>query len=99
MATGTAPLGAKSTDPPWWRLVFLLVQGRDREWLRGFVLLMLLLAVFVALVALISGMAGLLPGGWAASWLGGGALGASSLVACRQVTRWRRRLRRGRPDK
>ncbi|MGH3976792.1 MAG: hypothetical protein ACRDS9_26265, partial [Pseudonocardiaceae bacterium] len=89
--TGTAPLGAQPTDPPRWRLVFLLVQGRDREWLRGFVLLVLPLAVLVALIALISGIGGLLPDAWVASWVGGGVLSASSLLVCAQVPRRRRR--------
>ncbi len=97
MTTGTAPLGAQPTDPPRWRLLFLLVQGRDGEWLRGFVLLVLLLAVLVALVALISGLAGLLPGIWVTGWAGGGALGASSLLAWRHVVRWRRRVRQNSP--
>lgn len=33
------PIGAQPTDPPWARLVFLLVQGREGQWWRAVMLL------------------------------------------------------------
>lgn len=74
------PVGAQPTDPPWWRLLFLLVQGRDGQWWRGFLLLALtgLLLVVALLVA-----AGV-----------GGVLGAGLLPAL--VVAWRRRRHSGR---
>jgi hypothetical protein len=65
----TDPVGAQPTDPPWARLLFLLVQGRDGQWWRGFLL--------VALTGLLLiGVLAVLPVGWA-----GGALGVGSLTA------------------
>ena len=65
----TDPVGAQPTDPPWARLLFLLVQGRDGQWWRGFLL--------VALTGLLLiGVLAVLPVGWV-----GGVLGVGSLTA------------------
>jgi hypothetical protein len=70
-------VGAQPTDPPWWRWLFLLVQGRDGQWWRGFALVALVgLLVVSALTAL------LMVTGWT-----GGALSALSAL----VVAWRRR--------
>lgn len=72
------PVGAQPDDPPGWRLLFLVVQGREGQWWRGFLL--------VALVGLL--LVGLLV---AAGWAGaGGALGAGSLVTLAVAGRHRR---------
>ena len=65
----TDPVGAQPTDPPWARLLFLLVQGRDGQWWRGLLLMALagLLLVGVLAVLLV---------GWV-----GGAVGVGSLTA------------------
>lgn len=74
------PVGAQPTDPPWWRLLFLLVQGRDGQWWRGFLLL--------ALTGLLLVVALLVAGGV------GGVLGAGLLPAL--VVAWHRRRHSGR---
>jgi hypothetical protein len=59
--------GAQPTDPPWARLLFLVVQGRDGQWWRAILLIMPLLLLAVALVVLTNMVliAALLPlGGW-----------------------------------
>ncbi len=75
----TDPPGPQPTDPPWARLLFLLVQGRDGEWWRGFVLValvgLLLFGVFCVLIFAV----------WA-----GGALGLGSASAALGMV-WRRR--------
>jgi hypothetical protein len=78
----TDPVGAQPTDPPWWRWLFLLVQGRDGQWWRGFALVALVgLLVVGALAAL------LMVTGWA-----GGALSTLSAL----VVAWCRRGHSGR---
>ena len=67
----TDPVGAQPDDPPWARLLFLLVQGRDGQWWRGFLLVALtglLLAGVLAALLIFTG------------WVGG-ALGVGSLTA------------------
>jgi hypothetical protein len=76
--------GPQPTDPPWWRLMFLLVQGRDGQWWRGFLLVALLGLLLVGVLAAL-----LVFVGWA-----GGALGAGWLTAL-AVARRRRPLRSG----
>lgn len=76
-------VGAQPSDPPWWRWLFLLVQGCDGQWWRGFLLVALVgLLVVGALAAL------LMVAGWA-----GGALGTLSAL----VVAWRRLYCGGRP--
>lgn len=66
----TAPVGAQPSDPPCWRLLFLMVQGRDGEWWRGFALMAL------SGLLVVGGLSALLViTGWP-----GGALGAGSLL-------------------
>ncbi len=64
-------IGAQPTDPPWARLLFLLVQGRDGQWWRGFLLLALAGLLLVGVLAVLP-----VPAGWV-----GGALGVGSLTA------------------
>lgn len=47
------PSGAQHTDPPWARLLFLVVEGRDGQWWRAILLVVPLLLLVVALVVLI----------------------------------------------
>ncbi|MGH4016568.1 MAG: hypothetical protein ACRDSL_22080 [Pseudonocardiaceae bacterium] len=75
------PVGAQPTDPPWARLLFLLVQGREGQWWRGS-LLMALAGLLV--VALFGVLAAVLP----ASWVGG-ALGVGSLTVAALARRRR----------
>jgi hypothetical protein len=63
------PGGAQPTDPPWARLLFLLVDGREGQWWRGFLLVALTGLLLVGVLAV-------LPVGWF-----GGALGVGSLTA------------------
>jgi len=63
------PAGAQPGDPPWARLLFLLVDGRDGQWWRGFLLMALAGLLLVGALAV-------LPVGWV-----GGALGVGSLTA------------------
>jgi hypothetical protein len=77
----TDPVGAQPTDPPWWRLLFLLVQGRDGQWWRGFLLLALAGLLLVAALLVFAGGVG-------------GVLGAGLLPAL--VVAWRRRRHSGR---
>jgi hypothetical protein len=67
-AKKTEPVGAQPTDPPWARLLFVLVEGRDGQWRRSILLLASLLLVVLALAGLV-GMIGALPplGGWVVS--------------------------------
>lgn len=80
---GIDPVGAQPGDPPWARLLFLLVrllfllvQGREGQWWRAILLAMPLLV----LVGVITAM----PPGWV-----GGALGVGGLAAA--LVRRRRR--------
>ncbi len=66
----TDPIGAQPTDPPWARLLFLLVQGRDGQWWRGFLLVALTGLLLVGVLAAVLVLAG---------WVGG-ALGVGSLA-------------------
>ncbi|MGH3870950.1 MAG: hypothetical protein ACRDSR_05450 [Pseudonocardiaceae bacterium] len=71
--------GAQPTDPPWARLLFLLVQGREGQWWRAILLVISLSLLTIALVVLIDViMIAALPplGGWI-----GSATGAGSLIA------------------
>lgn len=77
----TDPVGAQPTDPPWWRLLFLMVQGRDGQWWRGFLLLALAGLLLVVALLIFAGGAG-------------GVLGAGLLPAL--VVAWRRRRDSGR---
>jgi hypothetical protein len=67
----TDPVGAQPTDPPWARLLFLLVQGRDGQWWRGFLLVALTGLLLVGVLAAVLVFAG---------WVGG-AVGVGSLTA------------------
>lgn len=82
------PSGAQPTDPPWARLLFLVVQGRDGQWWRAILLVVPLLLLVIALIALIDliMIAALLPlGGWISGATGTGSLiGASALAWCRR---------------
>jgi hypothetical protein len=75
------PVGAQPDDPPWWRLLFLLVQGRDGEWWRGFLL------VALSGLLVVGGLSALLIfAGWA-----GGIMGVGSLTILGMARRRRRR--------
>ncbi len=76
----TDPVGAQPTDPPWARLLFLLVQGRDGQWWRGLLLVALTGLLGVALVGALA----------LAGWVGG-VLGAGSLTAGAAALARRRR--------
>lgn len=82
------PRGAQPTDPPWARLLFLLVQGRDGQWWRAILLAVPLLLLVVALVGLVGMMmiTALLPlGGWISGAIGVGWLTAGGALAlCRR---------------
>ncbi|MDQ3765044.1 MAG: hypothetical protein M3460_27120 [Actinomycetota bacterium] len=81
----TDPIGAKLTDPPWARLLFLLVQGRDGQWWRAIVLLGSLLLLMVALTGLLGVIAVLLPfEGWISGVIGVGSLTAGGALALRR---------------
>lgn len=71
--------GAHGDDPPGWRVVFAILQGRDGEWLRAAVLLVLVLAFAVALAYAV--------GPWVS-----GALSAAGALAggARAITKSRR---------
>lgn len=81
----TDPVGAQPTDPPWARLLFLLVQGRDGQWWRGFLLVALTGLLLVGVLAALLVLAG---------WVGG-VVGVGSLTAL-AVSRCRRRPSSGR---
>lgn len=70
-AKRTDPVGAQPTDPPWARLLFLLVQNRDGQWWRGFALIALAGLGLVGVLAVLP-----VPAGWV-----GGALSIGSLTA------------------
>ncbi|MGH3812238.1 MAG: hypothetical protein ACRDUV_07240 [Pseudonocardiaceae bacterium] len=70
-AKRTDLVGAQPGDPPWARLLFLLVQGRDGQWWRGLLLIALTGLLLVGVLAMLPAPAG---------WLGG-ALGVGSLTA------------------
>ncbi len=74
MSRRTDPIGAQPTDPPWARLLFLLVQGRDGQWWRGLLLVALTGLLGVTLVGVLATT--LVFAGWV-----GGALGVGSLTA------------------
>lgn len=81
------PNGAQPTDPPWARLLFLVVQGREGQWWRAILLLVPLLLLVIALVVLIVMiMAGALQplSGWISA-------GAGSLIAAGAVAWYQRR--------
>jgi hypothetical protein len=80
------PLGAQPTDPPWARLLFLLVQGRDGQWWRAILLVASLLLLVVALAGLVGMIAALPPlGGWISGAVGVGSLTAGGTLAlCRR---------------
>lgn len=44
-----ASAGPQSTDSPGWRVVFAILQGQRREWLRAVVFLVIVLGALVAL--------------------------------------------------
>ena len=80
-AEGVELVGAQPSDPAWARLLFVLVEGRDGQWWRGFLL--------VALTGLVVvGVAGALPAGWVGGLLGVGSLtaGAAALARRRRQT-------------
>jgi hypothetical protein len=80
-----APIEAQPTDPPWARLLFLLVQGRDGQWWRAILLVVPLLLLVVALAGLIGMIAALLPlGGWISGAVGVGSLTAGGALALRR---------------
>lgn len=76
-------VGALPNDAPCWRLLFLLVQSRDGEWWRGFLLLALAGLLLIGVLFALSTFPD-----WAA-----GVLGAGSLTAA-LATRHRRSRRR-----
>lgn len=76
------PVGAQPDDPPGWRLLFLLVQGRDGQWWRGSLLVALVGLLLVGVLAAL-----LMFAGWT-----GGALG--TLPALVVAWRCRRHSRR-----
>lgn len=83
------PSGAQPTDPPWARLLFLVVQGRDGQWWRAILLVLPLLLLVIAMVVLIDTImiVALLPlGGWISN-----ATGAGSLIAAGTLAWYRRR--------
>jgi O-antigen ligase len=76
-------IGAQPDDPPWARLLFLLVQGRDGQWWRGLLLVALTGLLGVALVGALA----------LAGWVGG-ALGVAAGIAA--LARGRRQANSGR---
>lgn len=78
------PVGAQPADPPWWRLLFLLVQGHDGQWRRGFALVTLIGLLLVGILTALLAFAG-----WA-----GGVLGAGWLPIL--IVAWRGRRQSGR---
>lgn len=83
------PSGPQPTDPPWARLLFLLVQGRDGQCWRA----ILLAAPLVLLVVALAGLVGMIMiaalspfGGWISSAVGVGSLTAGGALAllCRR---------------
>jgi hypothetical protein len=79
----TDPAGAQPTDPPWARLLFLLVQGPDGQCWRAILLVTPLLLLMTGLVVVTAAAA---PVNWV-----GGALGVGSLTTL-AVSRSRRRI-------
>ncbi|MCA1707939.1 MAG: hypothetical protein LC808_33555 [Actinobacteria bacterium] len=75
-------VGPQPTDPPWARLLFMLLIGRDGQCWRA-VLLLTPLLLLVAGVVLVATTA---PGGWI-----GGVLGFGSLTALAMSQRHKRR--------
>lgn len=69
----TGPAGAQPTDPPWARLLFLLVQGPDGQCWRAVLLMTPLLLLVTGLVVVMAAVAPV-------SWVGG-AVGVGSLTA------------------
>jgi len=91
----TDPVGAQPDDPPWWRLLFLLVQGRDGQWWRGFLLVALVGLLSVGMLAALLAFAGwtggvLGTGSWTGGILGAGSLTTLAVARCR----WRHSGRR-----
>lgn len=83
--------GVRSTDPPWARLLFLVVEGREGQWWRAILLVVPLLLLVVALITLIGVI------GWIS-----GATGTGSLIAVGGLAWYRRRrntVNRAIPDK
>jgi hypothetical protein len=78
----TDPIGAQPTDPPWWRFIFFLFNGRDGQWWS--VIVAAILAVLLLLVTLagLGMIATLLPGGtWISTFLGvGGSVTSGTLL-------------------
>ena len=78
----TEPVGVQPHDPPWWRLLFLLVQGREGEWWRGFVLMAL------SGLLLIDGLGALLAlTGWTGGGFGVGSLAVLSVLGAQASLR------------
>ncbi|MDQ4011702.1 MAG: hypothetical protein M3228_13680 [Actinomycetota bacterium] len=78
----TDAVGAQPTDPPWARLLFLLVQGRDGQWWRGFVLVALTGLLGTVLVGVLAAV--VVFAGWV-----GGALGLGGLASLAVLRRRR----------
>ena len=71
--------GAQVSDPPAWRAVFVILQGRDGEWLRAAVFLVVVLAFAVALMYAVG------------PWVSGALSAAGALTGgARAITRSRR---------
>lgn len=64
------PSGPQRTDPPWARLLYTLLQGRDGQWWRAILLVVPLLVLVLALAGLICLMiTACPPAGWASGAL------------------------------
>ena len=79
--------GAQPTDPPWARLLFLVVQGREGQWWRAILLVVPLLLLVVALVVLIV----MIMGGALQPLSGWISAGAGSLIVAGAVAWYQRR--------
>jgi hypothetical protein len=73
------PVGAQPTDPPGWRLLFMLVQGHEGQWWRGFLLVSLTGLLSVALLVTLLALAG-----WTGGILSVGSLAALGLARHRR---------------
>jgi hypothetical protein len=87
VSTGKTDLiRAQATDPPWWRFVFFLFDGREGQWWSAILVAVSLVLLFLVAVAALVMIATLLPGGpWISGLLGvGGSLTGGTFL-------WRRR--------
>jgi hypothetical protein len=76
------PAGPQQTDPPWARLLFMVLEGREGQCWRAILLVTPLLLLMIGLFVVVVVAAHVFPAGWA-----GGVLGIGSLTAALALAR------------